>query len=334
VFRDETRIEVLAGKGGDGLVSFRREKYVPRGGPDGGDGGDGGSVVLVADERESSLLRIGRQFRYAAPKGRPGGTQKRTGRSGEDLVIEVPVGTQVFDSERGHLLYDLAEDGARLVVAQGGRGGKGNIHFATSVKQVPRVATKGAQGEKRALRLELKMFADVGLVGLPNAGKSTFLSVVTSARPKIADYPFTTLDPQVGIAEVDTGVTLCIADLPGLIEGAAEGTGLGHRFLKHVERCRALLHLVDVSASADTPPEEAWRVIGEELAEFSPELAAKPRVLVATKFEDEADLERLAALEAAAGQPALRVSALRQEGLRKVLGRALELVQGREAPWA
>ena len=326
MFRDETQIEVIAGKGGDGLVSFRREKYVPHGGPDGGDGGDGGSIVLVATTRESSLLRVGRQFRYAAAKGRPGGTQKCTGKSGEDLVIEVPVGTQVFDRERGNLLFDLAEDGARLVVAQGGRGGKGNIHFATSVLQVPRKATKGTEGEKRALRLELKMFADVGLVGLPNAGKSTFLSVVTAARPKIADYPFTTLDPQVGIAEVDTGVSLCIADLPGLIEGAAEGQGLGHRFLKHVERCRALLHLVDVSASALTAPAEAFRVIGEELAEFSPELAAKPLVLVATKCESEQDLERVRELEEAAGQPALRISSMRHEGLRPVLGSAWALV--------
>jgi GTP-binding protein len=331
MFRDETQIEVIAGKGGDGLVSFRREKYVPRGGPDGGDGGDGGSVVLVATSRENSLLQVGRQYRYSAPKGRPGGTQKCTGRSGEDLVVEVPVGTQVFDRERGNLLFDLAEDGARLVVAQGGRGGRGNIHFATSVRQVPRKATKGAEGEQRALRLELKMFADVGLVGLPNAGKSTFLSVVTAARPKIADYPFTTLDPQVGIAEVAAGVSLCIADLPGLIEGAAEGQGLGHRFLKHVERCRALLHLVDVSASAELPPAEALRVIAEELAEFSSDLAAKPLVLVATKCESEEDLGRVEELEEAAGQGALRISSVRQEGLRTVLSRAWALVHPEES---
>jgi GTP-binding protein len=326
MFRDETNIEVIAGKGGDGLISFRREKSVPRGGPDGGDGGDGGSVVLVATSRESSLLRVGRQFRYAADKGRPGGTQRCTGRSGEDLVVELPIGTQVFDRDRGHLLFDLAAEGARLVVARGGRGGKGNIHFANSVRQVPRIATQGREGERRTIRLELKMFADVGLVGLPNAGKSTFLSVVTAARPKIADYPFTTLDPQVGIAEVDTGVTICIADLPGLIEGAAEGQGLGHRFLKHVERCRALLHLVDVSESAETPPAEAWRVIVEELRDFSPALAAKPRILVATKFESEGDLPRVRDLEQAAGAEALRISAVRQVGLREVLGRAHRLV--------
>jgi GTPase len=322
MFRDEAFIELSAGKGGDGLVSFRREKSVPRGGPDGGDGGDGGSVILVANSSENSLLRVGRQFRYTAGKGRPGGTQKCSGRGGADRIVEVPVGTQVYDRERGNLLFDLDHDGARLVIAEGGRGGKGNVHFATSICQVPRKATKGLEGENRSVRLELKIFADVGLVGLPNAGKSTFLSVVTSARPKVADYPFTTLDPQVGIAEVGTGVTLCIADLPGLISGAAKGQGLGHRFLKHVERCRGLLHLVDVSAEANTPPQEAFEVICAELEEFSPELAAKPRILVATKFEQEEDAERVAELEAAAGQRALRISSMRQEGLREVLGEA------------
>ena len=326
MFRDETTIEVIAGKGGDGLVSFRREKSAPRGGPDGGDGGDGGSVVLVASSRESSLLRVGRQFRYAAEKGRPGGTNKCAGRSGDDVVIEVPIGTQVYDKERGNLLFDLDHDEARLVVSQGGRGGRGNIHFATSIRQVPRKATLGTLGEERVVRLELKLFADVGLVGLPNAGKSTFLSVVTAARPKIADYPFTTLDPQVGISELDFGVTLVIADLPGLIEGAADGHGLGHRFLKHVERCRALLHLVDVSAHANTPPAEAYEVICEELVEFSPELACKPRIVVATKYEDDSDNERLAELEEAAGQKAVCISALKREGLREVLTGAYKLV--------
>lgn len=326
MFRDESNIEVIAGKGGDGLVSFRREKSAPRGGPDGGDGGDGGSVVLLASSRESSLLRVGRKFRYSADKGRPGGTNKCSGRSGEDIVIEVPIGTQVFDRDRGNLLYDLDEDDARLVVAQGGKGGRGNIHYASAVRQVPRKATRGTEGEVRNVRLVLKIFADVGLVGLPNAGKSTFLSVITAARPKIADYPFTTLDPQVGIAEVDTGVTMVIADLPGLIEGAASGQGLGHQFLQHVERCRALLHLVDVSEGATSPPAEAFGVICEELEEFSPELAAKPRVLVATKFEDEADRARLEELEAAAGQKAICISSLRREGLRRVLGMAYALV--------
>ncbi|MFT7667639.1 MAG: GTP-binding protein [Planctomycetota bacterium] len=322
MFRDEATIEVSAGKGGDGLISFRREKGEPRGGPDGGDGGDGGSILLIATSRESSLLRLGRQFRYVADKGRPGGTQKCSGRNGADMVLHVPIGTVVFDRDRDNMLFDLDAEGASIIVAQGGRGGRGNIHFANAVRQVPRKATVGTEGEDRAVRLELKLFADVGLLGLPNAGKSTFLSVVTEARPKVADYPFTTLDPQVGIAEVGTGVTICIADLPGLISGAAQGQGLGHRFLKHVERCRALLHLVDVSAGANTPPGEAFRVIDGELREFSPELIEKKRIVVATKFESDDDLERVAELEAAAGQSALRISSMRHEGLQEVLGEA------------
>ena len=330
MFRDEAFIEVIAGKGGDGLVSFHTEKGVPRGGPDGGDGGNGGSVILVATSRESSLLRVGRHFRCVAGSGRPGGTKNCTGRGGEDTVVELPVGTLVYDRHRDNLLRDLAEDGARLEVALGGKGGKGNVRFATAVRQTPRRATRGAPGERRELRLELKLFADVGLVGLPNAGKSTFLSVVTAARPKIADYPFTTLDPQVGIAEVGRGQTLCIADLPGLIDGAAEGHGLGHRFLKHVERCRVLLQLVDVSESADRDPLEAWEVALTELREFSVELAEKPRLVVATKCEDEAAEERARALEEVVGTPVTRISALRHEGLRPLLGAAWGLVSGED----
>jgi GTP-binding protein len=269
MFRDEAELVVIAGKGGDGLVSFRREKFVPRGGPDGGDGGDGGSVVLLATSGVTSLLEVGRKRRYVAASGQPGGPRKKTGASSDDLIIEVPVGTQVLDAKGGHLLRDLVLDGQRLVIARGGRGGQGNVHFATAVHQVPREATPGQPGEERVIKLELKLFAEVGLVGLPNAGKSTLISCVTAATPKIADYPFTTLEPQVGIARVGDYDTLVLADLPGLIEGAAEGHGLGHRFLKHVERCRVLLHLVDVSAAADPSPAEAWRVIDRELAASS-----------------------------------------------------------------
>jgi len=330
MFRDEATIEVIAGKGGDGLVSFRREKYVPRGGPDGGDGGRGGSVILVASRHVNSLLRIGRQYRYAAGSGRPGGPKKCAGKSGEDCRVEVPIGTLVHDAERGNLLRDLAEEGVELVVARGGHGGKGNVHFATAVRQVPRIATKGTEGERREVRLELKLIADVGLVGLPNAGKSTFLSAVSAARPKIADYPFTTLDPQVGICDLGEGRTLCLADLPGLIDGAAEGQGLGHRFLRHVERCRALLHLVDVGEGAEEEPLEAWRVIRAELERFSPVLAAKPTLLVASKCEDDAALERTRELERALGLSAFPISSLRREGLRSLLGAALRLVRGEE----
>ncbi|MEC7232447.1 MAG: GTPase ObgE [Planctomycetota bacterium] len=328
-FRDEAEIEVQAGKGGDGIVSFRREAHVPRGGPDGGDGGRGGSVILHATTNVHSLLDIGRRFRYAAKNGQPGGPRNRTGRSGEDLEVQVPVGTLIYDAERGNLLKDLAEPDATLVVAQGGSAGKGNTRFATSVRQVPRKATLGTPGEHRRLRLELKLFAEVGLLGFPNAGKSTFISRVSAARPKIADYPFTTLEPQVGIAPVGDGYdTLVIADLPGLIEGAAEGAGLGHRFLKHVERCRVLLHLVDVSESAERDPVEAWTALEDELRRYSPELHAKPRLTVGSKcFEDDGWEERLATLAEASGEEVLGVSSVLGQGVDPVLHAARRIVR-------
>jgi GTP-binding protein len=248
MFRDEAVLKVQAGKGGDGLISFYREKFVAMGGPDGGDGGRGGSVVLVTSAHVNSLLDLGRKLRYVARDGAPGQTKNKAGSDSEDLVLEVPVGTQVFDIEHGNLLRDLKEPGEKLVIAQGGAGGLGNPHFANAVRQAPRIATKGQPGEAREVRLELKLFAEVGLVGLPNAGKSTLLSRVTAATPKIADYPFTTLSPNVGIARIGDFDTLVLADLPGLIEGASEGKGLGHQFLKHVERCKVLLQLVDVSS--------------------------------------------------------------------------------------
>lgn len=337
MFRDECEIEVRGGKGGDGMLSFRREKYVHRGGPDGGDGGDGGGVVLIATDRVNSLLDVGRRYNYHAPKGRPGGTQTKFGARGENMIVEVPVGTQVYDLERGHMLRDLAEIDAEIVIAAGGRGGRGNAQFATSVVQAPRHHELGQDGEERRVRLELKLVAEVGLIGLPNAGKSTFLSRVSAARPKIADYPFTTLEPQVGIAQVGDYDTLCIADLPGLIEGAAEGVGLGHRFLKHVERCGVLLHLVDVSAAADEgrgglEPAEAWRVIEEELARYSADLAGRARILVATKCEDEETHERARELAKAAGQPMFPISSQTGEGLSELLEGTRVLVRGDRDP--
>lgn len=328
MFKDETTIEVIAGKGGDGLVSFRREKYVPRGGPDGGDGGKGGDIILVADHHLNSLLTISGRPRYEAQGGKQGGTKNCYGKSGDDLVLHVPVGTMIFDARRGNLLRDLVDDGQRLIVAAGGKGGKGNARFATSIQQAPRKATFGIEGEHRELRLELKLFADVGLVGLPNAGKSSFLSVVTAATPKVANYPFTTLVPQVGIAAVGDRDSLCIADLPGLIEGAAEGHGLGHQFLKHVERCRVLLHFVDVSEQALDDPHEAYAMIDRELARFSTELADKERLVVATKVEDDASEARAAELEATLGKAVFRLSSLQRRGLHQLLGSSLRLVQG------
>ena len=342
-FRDEIDIEVRAGRGGDGIVSFRREKFVPRGGPDGGDGGKGGDVVFVTTPHVRSLLALGRRPRYEAQKGEPGGPKSSSGHGGRDLVLEVPVGTQVFERRRGNLLRDLSEPGQRLVIARGGAGGRGNIHFATAVRQAPREATQGREGEHLELHLELKIFAEVGLLGLPNAGKSTFLSAVTAARPKIADYPFTTLVPQVGIARVREYDTLVLADLPGLVEGAAEGRGLGHRFLKHVERCSVLLQLVDVSAGAATEPAEAFRIIDAELERASPELWGRARVVAATKVED-AESERRAAqlfeaigaapgaagtapADAGAPREGFAISAQTGRGVPELLGRLHAIVR-------
>ena len=327
-FRDEAEIEVVAGKGGDGTVSFRHEAHDPLGGPDGGDGGRGGSIIFEASSEVHSLLYIGRRFRFAAKNGGPGGPRARTGRSAEDLVVKVPVGTLIYDAERGNLMRDLANADEQLVVAQGGKAGKGNIRFATSVVQAPRKATVGIMGESRRLKLELKLFAEVGLLGFPNAGKSTFISRITAATPKIADYPFTTLEPQVGIARVGDYDTLVVADLPGLIEGAAEGAGLGHKFLRHVERCRVLIHLVDVSPGAERDPVEAWELLEDELRRYSPLLAEKPRLTVASKcFEDEGWEERLASLQAVAGKSVLGMSSILGQGVDEVLRAAHRIVR-------
>ncbi len=327
-FRDEAEVEVLAGKGGDGVVSFRREAHVPLGGPDGGDGGRGGSVIFRASDNRHSLLDIGRRFRYAAKSGQPGGPRNMTGRSADDLIVDVPVGTLIHDAERGNLLCDLDSIGSQVVVAQGGRPGKGNTRFATAVRQVPRKATTGTLGEERRLKLELKLFAEVGLLGFPNAGKSTFISRITAARPKVADYPFTTLEPQVGIARVGDYDTLVVADLPGLIEGAAEGAGLGHRFLRHVERCRVLVHLVDISAGAIREPVEAWRALEDELARYSEVLVAKPRITVASKcYEDDGWEARLAELTEVAGPDTLGMSSVLGRGVPEVLRAAHQTVR-------
>lgn len=315
MFRDEALLRVQAGRGGDGCVAFHREKYVTRGGPVGGDGGDGGDVVLEAITHENSLFRLARLRQVQAGHGVAGGSNNKTGARGEDVVLQVPVGTQVRDAQRGNLLADLDTDGARIVIAQGGPGGKGNARFASSVNQTPRHFTKGGDGEIRELRLELKLVADIGLLGLPNAGKSTLISRLTAARPRVASYPFTTLDPSLGIMETGgTPETLVIADIPGLIEGAADGKGLGHQFLRHVERTRVLLHLVDVSATAEEPL-QALRAIEGELDAYPADLGSRPRVLVATKVEDEESEARAAELFAAADRPGLMISAATGRGL-------------------
>jgi GTP-binding protein len=320
VFLDESVIPVRAGRGGNGCVAFRREKFVPHGGPSGGDGGDGGSVFLVANEGLNTLYHLRFQSIYAAERGQHGLGSNRTGKSGEDLFIQVPMGTVVMDDDTGELLGELLQDGQRLEVARRGKGGKGNQNFATPTNRAPRRADPGTEGEERRLRLELKLLADVGLVGLPNAGKSTLISVVSAARPKIADYPFTTLIPNLGVvAEGPLTRPFVIADLPGLIAGAAQGAGLGVQFLKHVERCRILLHLVDLSAEGSALLD--LTTIEHELGAFSPELLARERILVGSKLDAMRE-ERRAELEAAAaarGLPLLLLSAATGQGLKPLV---------------
>ncbi len=327
MFLDEIRISVRGGKGGQGCMSFRREKYVPRGGPDGGDGGDGGAVILLADPMESSLHPLRGQGVFEAGNGRPGGPNNCTGARGRDLVLRVPPGTVVKDALRGNVLGDLVEPGARLVAARGGKRGRGNKAFATSTNRAPRRFEKGLPGEERELLLVLKLIADVGLIGLPNAGKSTLLSVLSAARPKIASYPFTTLRPCLGIVELGEFRSCVMADIPGLIEGASEGKGLGHRFLRHVERTRILLHLVDCSEDAPDPF-EAYTGIRKELEAYSPQLAGRPSLVAGTKIEGPGAEARFEAFAEALESPVLPLSSIRHRGLKELRRRISELLAG------
>jgi GTP-binding protein len=306
MFVDEARIAVKAGDGGNGCAAFRREKYVPRGGPSGGDGGRGGSVYLEANPNDNTLLRYRYNREFKADRGRHGEGSNRTGVSGDDLILQVPVGTLIYDQQNDQVLADLRKPGQRVLVAQGGKGGRGNQHFAKPWHQAPREKEEGQPGEERFLRLELKLLADVGLVGFPNAGKSTLISVISAARPKIANYPFTTLEPNLGVVNADGGTgghgtelgrTFVVADLPGLIEGASEGAGLGTRFLKHVERTRLLVHLIDTSDTAEMDPVKAFKIIIGELAAFSETLTYKPLIVVATKLDATTDRTMLEELE-------------------------------------
>lgn len=295
-FVDYAKVHVKAGDGGRGCVSFRREKYVPKGGPDGGDGGRGGHIVFRATRELNTLLDLRYKREYHAQRGQHGMGKKMHGRDGKDLEILVPVGTVLKDADTGEILYDLDEEGKAAVVARGGRGGLGNSHFATPTRQVPRFAQPGEEGEEKSLVIELKLLADVGLIGLPNAGKSTLISVISSARPKIADYPFTTLVPNLGVVKFEDHRSFVVADIPGLIEGAHRGTGLGFQFLRHVERTSILLHLVDVSEMGQGDPVENLRKINKELELYSPELAEKPRVVIASKTDAAGDGKRLEGL--------------------------------------
>ncbi len=321
VFLDEAVVHVRGGRGGNGCVAFRREKYVPKGGPSGGDGGHGGSVFLVGDHRLNTLYHLQFQSIYPAERGQHGLGSNRTGKSGHDLEIRVPLGTIVRDQATGELLGEILTEGGRLTVAKGGNGGWGNQHFATPTHQAPRRANPGEEGVERRLMLELRLLADVGLVGLPNAGKSTLISTVSAARPKIADYPFTTLIPQLGVvARGPVENPFVIADLPGLIAGAAQGAGLGIQFLKHVERCRVLVHLVDLAAFEDGAGEDL-ATVERELEAFDPELLSRARIVVGSKLDAAREERRgeLAAAAAARGLDYLEVSAATGAGIERLL---------------
>jgi GTP-binding protein len=322
MFVDEVIILVKAGDGGNGCMAFRREKFVPRGGPSGGDGGRGGDVVLVASQHHNTLLHLRFNPEHKAERGRHGEGSNRTGRNGADVEVAVPVGTVVWDLASGEVLHDFTLHGERFVVAKGGRGGRGNQHFATSTHQAPTEHEPGRPGRELRVRLELKLLADVGLVGFPNAGKSTLISRISAARPKIADYPFTTLEPNLGVVDAGHHRSFVVADIPGLIEGAHLGHGLGIQFLRHVERTRLLVHLVDLSDMSGREPENDFEVILQELSSFSPELAAKPMIVVANKMDAAQDPERLKRLQSAVRKKKLKllkISAVTGEGVRPLV---------------
>lgn len=321
MFVDRAEIQIEAGRGGDGCVSFRREKHVAYGGPNGGDGGDGGSVIIRARQGVNSLVEFAHRKHWRAQRGAPGTGSDRHGRSGEDLIIDVPPGTVMIDAQSGMIIKDLVAEDEEVVVARGGRGGKGNPHFKSSTNQAPRESTPGASGESRRVILELKVIADVGLIGKPNAGKSTLLSRLSRARPEIADYPFTTKFPNLGQVIVDIDRSFVLADIPGLIEGASEGIGLGHDFLRHITRAGILVHLVEPLPSDGTDPIENYRVIRKELAQYSDELAARPEITVVSKAEIPESKEVHEQLSQEIGRDVLLVSAVTGEGLNTLIYR-------------
>lgn len=332
MFIDETTIVVRSGKGGDGVVHFRREKYVPRGGPDGGDGGKGGDVVLIVSSHLNTLVNFRNQRLYRADNGGKGKRSNQTGASADDLEIKVPPGTVIYDDDTGEVIGDLVGDSQRLVVCQGGRAGRGNARFATSRNKAPRIAEKGEPARERSLRLELKLIADIGIVGVPNAGKSTLLASVTNAKPKIADYPFTTIQPNLGVAEIDEYTTLILADTPGLIEGAHTGAGLGHDFLRHIQRNRVLIHLLD---GMGEDPIADLSQINTELALFDLDLGEKPQVIAVTKSDLPDVQERWPELEAQLkerGFNPMLISAAAHTNVRELLYKAAELLAGLPEP--
>ncbi len=331
MFVDEAIIEVKAGNGGNGCVSFRREKYIPKGGPDGGDGGDGGSVVFIADQNKNTLFDFSGRHHWRARNGEPGMGKKMAGRSGEDLRIFVPPGTMIFDVDHQILLADLDAHGKSVVVARGGKGGKGNWQFRTAENQAPRYAEPGTEGQERRLKLELKLIADIGLVGMPNAGKSTLLRAVSAARPKVADYPFTTLEPQLGIVELSGDRRMVMADIPGLIEGAERGAGLGHAFLRHIERTKIIVHLVELYPSDGSTPADNYRKIRRELEAFSAKLAEKREVIAANKIDLATDFSAIHELRAQLdGKEIYAISGATHQGLERLMEALWQVVHESE----
>ena len=330
MFTDQVEIHIRSGKGGDGMVHFRREKFIPRGGPDGGDGGRGGDVIFEVKHTLNTLSSFRQNQKFKAEDGFKGGPSQMSGRAGKDLIIHIPPGTIIFDAETDAIIGDLTLPDQRLLVCKGGRGGRGNQHFATSRNQAPRTAERGAPHEERRLRLELKLIADIGLIGVPNAGKSTLLSVLTNAKPKIAPYPFTTLEPNLGVAEIDVNTSVVLADIPGLIEGASHGAGLGHDFLRHIQRTRVLIHLLD-GLSED--PVADYSQINTELSLFDPNLARKPQIAVLNKIDQPDVQEKLAGIQKEFKKrnvELMTISALARTNTRELLRRAFQILQ--EAP--
>jgi len=322
MFIDRVKIRIKAGDGGNGVTAFRREKFIPRGGPSGGDGGKGGDVWLESDDSLNTLLHLRYNPEHNAERGRHGEGSNRHGRDGADEIVKVPIGTQVFDAATGELLHDFTDASQRFLAAKGGKGGWGNSHFATSTRQAPKFHYTGRPGQERELQLELKLIADVGLVGFPNAGKSTLISVISAAKPKIADYPFTTLEPNLGVVDLGDFRTFVVADIPGLIEGASEGAGLGDRFLRHIERTRLILHLVDVSSMSGRDPVDDYEIIDRELAAYNEDLAARPQIIVATKIDALDEPERLEKLKERAstdGREFFAISSVANQGLKELV---------------
>lgn len=329
MFVDKAKIFVKAGNGGNGSVSFRREKYVPAGGPDGGDGGKGGSIIIEADGALRTLMDFKYKTKYSAPSGEDGSKKRRAGKNGEDLLLRVPEGTIIRDEKTGLVIADLKNSGDRIVVAKGGFGGKGNQHFANAVRQAPAFAKSGTDGQERWIVLELKMIADVGLLGFPNVGKSTFLSIVTSAKPKIANYHFTTITPNLGVVKTRHGESFVMADIPGIIEGAADGVGLGHDFLRHVERTKVLIHIVDISSIEGRDPIEDFEKINSELKLYNEKLATRPQIVVANKsdllFDDSIYADFKKKLEEK-GYEVFKMSAATREGVDEVIDRVVQVL--------